>query len=73
MKRLMIYSKHSNNIISGTVYALKENSNTILLFSLFLCGAKNQQNRSNFIKSPNLPISQFLFNYFYHEIIDNFE
>lgn len=38
MKRLMIYSKHSNNIISGTVYALKENSNTILLFSLFLCG-----------------------------------
>ncbi len=38
MKRLMIYSKHSNSIISGTVYTLKENSNIILLFSLFLCG-----------------------------------
>lgn len=34
----MIYSKHSNSIISGTVCTLKENSNTILLFSLFLCG-----------------------------------
>ena len=38
MKRLMIYSKHSNNVISGTLYRLKENSNIILLFSLFLCG-----------------------------------
>ena len=38
MKRLMIYSKHSNSIISGIVYTLKENSNTILLFSLFICG-----------------------------------
>ena len=34
----MIYSKHSNSIISGTICTLKENSNLILLFSLFLCG-----------------------------------
>lgn len=38
MKRLMIYSKHSNSIISGTTHTIKENSNTILLFSLFFCG-----------------------------------
>ncbi len=38
MKRLMVYSKHSNNIISGSIYTLKENSNIILLFSLFICG-----------------------------------